>query len=101
MVDTARARLVTIVVSSEFAERVSGALGPLGAGGYTQVQVSGRGAHGPRTISAFDRGNVRIETIVRKEVADRILEHVARDFAGYEIIAFAQDVDAVPKAQFT
>jgi len=100
MVETARARLVTIISSSEFADRLAEMLRAIGAGGYTRVEVSGRGLHGPRKISAFDSGNARIETIVRPAIAEKILEHIANEYAGYEIIAFAQDVDAVPKAQF-
>jgi nitrogen regulatory protein PII len=100
MVDAAKARLVTIVVSSEYADRLVATLGTLGAGGYTRMDVSGHGLHGPRKINTFDSGNVRLETIVRPDVADHILEHVASEYAGFEVIAFAQDVDAVPKARF-
>jgi nitrogen regulatory protein PII len=101
MVDTAKARVVTVVASSEYVERIVGALQNLGARGFTQMQVSGRGLHGPRTRSALDSGNIRLETIVTPAVAEKILDHIAREYAGFEIIGFAYDVDAVPRAHFS
>jgi hypothetical protein len=97
--EVAKARLVTIIGSSEFADRIADTLRSLGAGGYTRADVSGHGLHGPRKINAFDSGNVRIETIVRPAVAEKILEYVAKEYGGCEI-AFAHDVDAVPRSHF-
>jgi nitrogen regulatory protein PII len=100
MKEVFKAKLVTIIASSEFVDRLAETLRSLGARGYTMTDARGRGVHGPRGLSFFDAGNARIETIVPAAVADKILEHIVKDYAGDEIIAFSHDVDAVPKAHF-
>jgi nitrogen regulatory protein PII len=99
MVDTVKVKLVTLIATSELQERLQGDLRELGASGYTIARVNGRGEHGPRTRGVFDVGNVQIETLVAPEVANKILERVA----GYEelrVVAFACDVEAVPRSRF-
>jgi nitrogen regulatory protein PII len=100
MVDTAHVKLITIIASSELQERLEKDLRRLGASGYTVSQVDGRGQHGPRTRGMFDIGNVRIETIVAPAIAEAILTHLARQAEVFEVVAFAQDVDAVPRNHF-
>jgi hypothetical protein len=93
--ETAKIKLVTLIASSEVQDRLIADLRKLGATGYTISTVSGYGAHGPRTRSLWDSGNVRIETLVPPEIATRILAAVPRGYAGLPILAFAQDVEAV------
>jgi nitrogen regulatory protein PII len=100
VVDTVKIKLVTMVVSSEMLDRLTVALKALGAAGYTSVGVNGHGLHGARTRNAFDSGNVRLEMLVSPAVADKILEHVATQYAGFDIVAFTHDVEAVPRAHF-
>ncbi|MGO9838634.1 MAG: P-II family nitrogen regulator [Polyangiaceae bacterium] len=101
MVETAKVKLVTVIASSELLDRLTEALRALGAAGYTTASVNGRGLHGTRKRSLFDSGNVRLETIALPLVAEKILEHVAMHYPGFEIVAFAQDVEAVPRANFS
>ena len=45
---------------------------------------------------------MRIETIVPPDVADRIVEHVAKSyFADYEVIAYLSDVQVVRGEKYT
>jgi hypothetical protein len=97
---TAKVRLVTIIASSELQDRVIEDLREAGAGGYTIGRASGGGLHGPRVRGVFDSGNVRIESVVSGEVAERVLEHLAQAYAGLSLIAFTQDVEAVPREHF-
>jgi nitrogen regulatory protein P-II 2 len=100
MVDIAKAKIVTIVATSELVDRLTAALKELGAAGYTSVLVNGHGLHGKRTRGAFDAGNIRLETIVSPAVAEKILSHIATAYEGFEIVAFAHEVDAVPRSRF-
>jgi nitrogen regulatory protein PII len=100
MVDAAKMKLVTIIASSELVDRLKEDLLEFGAVGYTTVGVSGRGRHGTRTRGAFDAGNIRLETLVRRALCARILEHIENHYADSAIVAFAQDVEAVPVARF-
>jgi nitrogen regulatory protein PII len=100
MTDTAHVKLITIIASSELQDRLEKELRRLGASGYTITKVDGRGEHGPRTRGMFDIGNVRIETVVAPDVAEVILAHLAKEAEAYEFLAFAHDVEAVPRKHF-
>jgi hypothetical protein len=97
---TAQVKLVTIVASSELQDRIIEELREAGAGGYTIARTSGGGLHGPRVRGMWDTGNVRIETLVSAEIAERVLERVSHAFAELPLVAFAQDVEAVPREHF-
>jgi nitrogen regulatory protein PII len=100
MVDTARARLITIIATAELQDRLLGDLKRLGADGYTVSKVDGRGHAGERKRGMFDIGNVRIETIVGHGKAEAILAHLAVEAEKFEFIAFSQEVEAVPRKHF-
>lgn len=96
----ARARLVTVIAPAEMVERVQSLVRQLGATGYTMASVDGFGQHGVRRHALLDAGNIRLEAVVTSAIATRILLHVETEFAGMPIIAFASDVDAVPRGHF-
>ncbi len=100
MADTAHAKLITIIASSELQDRLEHDLRKLGATGHTVSKVNGRGQHGPRKQGMFDVGNVRIETVVAPDKAAAIMDHLARRAEDTEIIAFCQDVEAIPRKHF-
>lgn len=88
-------KLVTIIAEPVLAPRITQELRRLGATGFTVVEGRGEGS---RAMHAAEIPgiNVRIETIVPPEVADRIVEHVAATyFADYEVIAYLSDVAVV------
>jgi len=89
---TSSFKMVVIIAEPVLEHRVTQELKQLGARGFSVVE--GRG-EGTRRVHATDLPgeNVRIEAIVTPEVADRIMEHVARHyFAHYSMIAFVHDV---------
>jgi nitrogen regulatory protein PII len=96
----ARVTLVTVIAPSELAVRVEDLVRQLGATGYTVANVNGFGQHGRRRNAILDAGNVRLETIVTNDIAMQILLHVETEYAEMPIIAFASDVDAVPRKHF-
>jgi nitrogen regulatory protein P-II 2 len=102
MVDTAHAKLVTIIFSSELQDRIVSELHRLGATGYSVTRVDGRGHHGPRTRNMFDIGNARLETIVPLGKADAILAHLVemQRTENADLVAFVQDVEAIPRKHF-
>jgi nitrogen regulatory protein PII len=96
----AHAKLVTIVAASEMHDRVKRDLVRLGASSHSLWHVEGRGHYGPRSRDAFDAGNVRFETIVGEAAAQSILDYVAEHGESEPIIAFVQEVEAVPRSRF-
>jgi nitrogen regulatory protein PII len=98
--ETAKIRVVTIVATAELQERLERDLLALGVSGLTIGKVDGRGSHGVRRAGLFDRANVRIETLVSRPIADKILQLVVTHYAGQECLAYVHDVEAVPKEHF-
>jgi nitrogen regulatory protein P-II 2 len=88
-------KLVTIIAEPVLEPRITHELRALGASGFTVVEGRGEGS---RALHAAEIPgiNVRIETIVTPEVADRILAHVAETyFTDYEVIAYLSNVDVL------
>ncbi len=93
--NTVPLKLVTIVAEPVLEEQITDVLHRLGARGHTVTDSRGAGSRGMRA-SDPPGGGVRIETVVSAEVADRILDHVARHyFPNYAVIAFVTAVEVV------
>lgn len=85
-------KLVTIIAESVLEERLCRELKTLGAKGFTVLASSGEGSRGIRA-GEIPGENVRIETVVSAEVAERIMEHVSTHyFKHYAIICFISEV---------
>jgi nitrogen regulatory protein P-II 2 len=88
-------KLVTIVAEAVLEARLVGEIKRLGSRGYTLSEVRGEGSRGVRA-SEWEGKNVKIETLVSPEVADRILAHLAeRYFAHYAVVAYAENVEVI------
>lgn len=64
--------LVTVIAPESMEEPIANEMLALGATGYTAWTVRGRGIHGARP-STWTGANVRVETAVSEEVAQRIV----------------------------
>jgi nitrogen regulatory protein P-II 2 len=92
--------MVVIVAEPVLEHRLVAQLKALGATGMSIVD--GRG-EGTRQAHATDLpgANVRIETIVKPDVADRILEQVSKEyFDRYSFIAYVLDVAVARSAKY-
>ncbi len=88
-------KLVTIIAEPVLEPRITTELRRLGATGFTVVEGRGQGS---RALHAAEIPgiNVRIETIVPPDVAERIVEYISKQyFADYEVIAYLSDVQVV------
>ncbi len=97
---TVSLKLVTIICSSELEDGLVADMTKLGTRGHTISRVSGTGQHGPRDRNIWDMGNVRIEALVLPEIAARLLKHVVNAYPGRPVVAFTQEVEAVPRGHF-
>jgi hypothetical protein len=98
--ETAKVRLVTIIAGEELLDGLERQLKAMGVPGYTVGRADGRGMHGPRRSSFVALANVRIEVLLPPAEALRLLERIAQEYAGRQVIAFAHDVEAIPKEHF-
>lgn len=93
--NTTTLQLVTIVAERILKDRLTDAIKNLGAKGYTHTDVTGEGSRGVRA-SEWEGHNVKIETVVSKQVARAIVEHIAANyFQHHAVIVYAQDVHVV------
>jgi nitrogen regulatory protein P-II 2 len=89
---TAPMKLVTIVAEGILEERIARELHELGARGHTVMDVRGEGSRGVRATEVEGK-NVRIEVLVKPDVAERILDHLqAVYFRYYAVVAYVSDV---------
>jgi nitrogen regulatory protein P-II 2 len=94
-VHTVDLKLVTVITERLLRDRILDDLRKCGAKGFTISDVSGEGSRGVRA-SEWEGQNLRIESVVSPEVADRIVERIAGDFfENYAVIVYLQDVQVV------
>jgi nitrogen regulatory protein P-II 2 len=93
--NTVALRRVTIIAEALLEARLVRELRGLGARGYTVTEARGQGSRGIRA-SDWEGRNVKLETIVSPDVADRILAHVAdRYFAHHAVIVSVERVEVL------
>lgn len=92
---TSSMKLVTLVAESVLADRLAIELRRLGATGWTLTEARGDGSRGIRS-GPLPGENVRLESVVEPEVAERILATLARDyFPHFALVAWVTDVQVV------
>lgn len=97
---TTRLKLVTIIAESILEEKLVRALKQLGARGYTADTARGEGTRGLKGID-WEGQNVRIETLVSDEAAQRIMEHIAQHyFADYAVIVYSVDAEVLRSGKY-
>jgi nitrogen regulatory protein P-II 2 len=98
---TVSMKRVTMVVEDTIEPLVVKDVHDLGATGYTYTVVHGEGAKGTRP-NQWDGPNAKIEVITTAEIADRILEHVAKTYFEHSaVIIFVDDVEVLRGEKFT
>jgi len=91
---------VTIIGDNTVEYRILQEVLALGATGHTCFPVHGQGARGIRPRHA-EPANTKIEVIATAEVAQQIMEHVAKHyFENYAMIAFLDDVEVLRGEKF-
>ncbi len=93
-------KMVVLVAEPVLEHRLAAELRELGAKGYSVLEGRGEGTRGTHATDVPGE-NIRIETIVPADVADRIMEYVAQHyFAHYSVIAFVHDVAVARTAKY-
>jgi nitrogen regulatory protein P-II 2 len=100
IMQTTTLRLVTIIAEHVLEERILGVLHRLGVRGFSISEVRGEGTRGIHA-SDWQGGNLKIETIVSQELADRILAQISHDyFADYAVVAYVTTVEVIRGEKF-
>lgn len=92
---TVKLKRVTIVAEAVVEQKLLKDLREHGATGYTVTKTEGRGSRGVRA-SDWEGRNIKVETIVRPEVANTILSLMAEKyFKHFAVIAYVDEVEVV------
>ncbi|MCA8985854.1 MAG: transcriptional regulator [Planctomycetaceae bacterium] len=87
--------MLTIIAESILKERLIHDLRQAGAKGFTITDAEGEGAR-QRRVGEILGENIRLETIVSPEVADRLLQIISAEyFDRYAIIAYLSTVSVI------
>ena len=97
--ETKSAILVTIVAERLLRDRLTSKIRELGAKGFTLTEVQGQGSRGWQAHE-FEGPSVKIETLVREEVAEKIVEAVAKYFEHHAVIVYLSDARVVRVTKF-
>ena len=98
--ETASVKLVTIIAPVTLGDTILKDLQEVGVTGHTTAKVDGWGNHGTRQFGLNDEPNIRIDTLVSAALARMILGRMAARSVENGLVAFAQDVEAVPSRHF-
>lgn len=87
--------LVTIITERIFRDEILEKIQALGSKGHTLTDATGEGSRGIRA-SDWEGKNVKIETVVSKEVGNAIIDLIAEEyFENYAVITYAYPVKVV------
>jgi nitrogen regulatory protein PII len=97
---TTTLKLVTIIAEDDIEARLVRDLKELGVKGYTVVNVRGEGLHGTRD-NAWEGENIRLETLVSPELADKMFEFLHRTyFPRYLMVVYMENVEVIRAEKF-
>jgi len=92
--------LLTIVSETLLKERLIHELREAGAKGFTITEVSGEGSR-QRRVSEILGENIKIEVIVKPEIADKILSVLQKQFfPRYAVVAYLSEVQVVREEKY-
>jgi len=99
-VDTVERQLITIVAEAVVERRLIDDVKKCGAKGYSLSHVTGEGVTGRHTLD-LNGPSVRIESVVTDEVAQAILDRLARDyFERFAVVAWLSTVQVARGDRF-
>ena len=97
--ETRSLTLVTIVAERLLRDRLVEKIRKLGAKGFTLSDVQGEGSWG-EYVHDFEGPSVKIETLVREDVAEGIVEMVAKYFEHHAVIIYLSEARVVRLKKF-
>jgi hypothetical protein len=98
MVEWAQVRRVVVIVDTAIESPILEYIMKAGARGYNCVYCFGKGRHEVLEDPFTGRSRVRIEILVREEVAEDIMDFVHEpQFSAYPITAFMDTVEVDPR----
>ncbi len=93
--------LLTVIAEAALEKKLVTDLEQLGAPGWTISDARGRGGRGVRSAGWEAEGNIRLEVICSREVAERIASHLqAQYYADYAMVCYLSQVEVLRPEKF-
>jgi len=93
--------LLTLICEAALENRLVKDLEQLGAPGWTLSDARGSGSRGVRSAGWDNDGNIRVEVICNRELAERIAGHVQeRYYDNFAMICWLSDVEVLRAGKF-
>ncbi|WP_304638629.1 P-II family nitrogen regulator [Pseudomonas sp.] len=93
--------LLTIICEAALEARLLKELEQLGAPGWTISDARGRGTRGVRSAGWANDGNIRVEIICNRELAERMAHAVQqRYYDNYAMVCFLSEVEVLRAQKF-
>jgi len=93
--------LLTVICEAALEKKLVADLQALGAPGWTISDARGSGSRGVRSAGWDTEGNIRLEIICARDVAERIAEHLqARYYANFAMVCYLAQVEVLRPEKF-
>ena len=93
--------LLTVICEAALEKKLVVDLQQLGAPGWTISDARGRGGRGVRSAGWDTEGNIRVEIICTRDIAERIANHLqARYYANFAMVCFLSQVEVLRPEKF-
>ena len=93
--------LLTVIGEAALEKKLLADLETLGAPGWTISDARGRGGRGVRSAGWDTEGNIRLEVICARDLAERIAEHLQqRYYANYAMVCYLSQVRVLRPDKF-
>lgn len=93
--------LLTVICEAALEKKLVADLDHLGAPGWTLSEARGRGSRGVRSAEWDAEGNIRLEIICNRQLAERIAEHLqARYYDNFAMVCYLAEVEVLRPQKF-
>jgi hypothetical protein len=93
--------VLTVICEAALEKKLVVDLQQLGAPGWTISDARGRGGRGVRSAGWDTEGNIRVEIICTRDIAERIANHLqARYYANFAMVCFLSQVEVLRPEKF-
>jgi nitrogen regulatory protein PII len=93
--------LLTVICEASLEKKLVADLEQLGSPGWTITDARGSGHHGARNADWGTEGNIRVEIICARELAERIVVHLQeRYYDNYAMVCYLSQVEVLRPERF-
>ncbi|MDA7086879.1 transcriptional regulator [Pseudomonas sp. SA3-5] len=93
--------LLTVICEAALEKKLLADLETLGAPGWTISDARGRGGRGVRSAGWDTEGNIRVEIICARDIAERLADHLQEQYyANFAMVCYLAQVEVLRPEKF-